>query len=165
MKITALQEYGLRCLLQLAEGQGQPVQIHTIAKMEGISPDYVGKILSRLRVRGLVKSVRGLNGGYVLYKNPQEISVGSVIQSLSEKPIQMNHLKRDLCGQFPGNRKECVHLKACNVRQLWSMVILQVYGKLNQISLASLLGPEAEVYDHLTKLIKNSGLKEEVMIS
>jgi len=160
MKITALQEYGLRCLLQLAEGQGHPVQIHAIAKMEGISPDYVGKILSRLRKTGLVKSVRGLNGGYVLSKNPEEMSVGSVIQSLSERPIQLNHLKRDLCGQFPGNRKECVHLKACNVRQIWSMVILQVYGKLNQIPLSSLLAPESEVHENLTKLVK-----EEVMAS
>ena len=147
MKITALQEYGLRCLLQLAEGRGRPVQIRAIAEMEGISPDYVGKILTRLRKTGLVKSVRGLNGGYVLSKDPAEMSVGSVIQSLSENPIQLSHLKRDLCGQFPGDRKECVHLKACNVRQIWSMVILQVYGKLNQIPLSSLLGPEAEVHD------------------
>lgn len=159
MKITALQEYGLRCLLRLAEGRDRPVQIHAIAEMEGISPDYVGKILTRLRKTGLVKSVRGLNGGYMLSKDPAEMSVGSVIQSLSENPIQLSRLKRDLCGQFPGDRKECVHLKACNVRQIWSMVILQVYGKLNQIPLSSLLGPESEVHGNLTKLI----IKEEVM--
>ena len=97
----------------------------------------------------------------MLSKDPEEMSVGSVILSLSEKPIELSHLKRDLCGQFPGDRKECVHLKACNVRQIWSMVVLQVYGKLNQISLSSLLGPEAEVHDNLTKLIK----KEEVTVS
>ncbi len=158
MKITALQEYGLRCLLQLAEDSGKPVQIRTIAEMEGLSQDYVGKILTRLRKSGLVKSVRGLKGGYVLAKKPAEISVGSAILSLSENPIQVNHLKRDLCGQFPGNRKECIHLRACNVRQVWTMVILQVYGNLNKIPLSFLTGPEGTVQNNIVKFIK----KEEV---
>ena len=161
MKITSLQEYGLRCLLQLAEGSDRPVQIRAIAEMEGLSQDYVGKILTRLRKSGLVRSVRGLNGGYMLSKKPSEIFVGSVIQTLSENPIEISHLKRDLCGQFPGNRKECIHLRACNVRQIWSMVILQVYGSLNKISLSSLLRPEAEVQQNLNKLIR----KEEVTVS
>ena len=160
MKITSLQEYGLRCLLQLAEGKGRPVQIRSISEMEGLSPDYVGKILTRLRKTGLVKSVRGLKGGYVLSKSPSEMSVGSVISSLSEHPIQLNHLKRDLCGQFPGNRKECIHLRGCNVRQIWSMIIVQVYGSLNQIPLSKLAGPEAEVQSQLMKFAK----KEEVTV-
>ncbi len=159
MKITSLQEYGMRCLLQLAEGDGKPMQIRAIAGREGLSQDYVGKILTRLRKTGLVKSVRGLNGGYVLVKSPADISVGYAIQSLSEHPIKMDHLKRDLCGQFPGNRKECIHLRGCNVRQVWTMVMLQIYKNLNQISLASLIGPEIEVQNNLIKIMK----KEEVM--
>jgi len=137
------------------------MQIRSIAEMEGLSPDYAGKILNRLRKSGLVKSVRGLNGGYVMAKKPAEVSVGAVIQALSEHPINLSHVKRDLCGQFTGNRKECVHLKACNVRQIWSMVIVQVYSKLNQIPLSSLLGPEVQVQNNLTKYL----VKEEVLAS
>ncbi len=59
------------------------MQIRSIAEMEGLSPDYAGKILNRLRKSGLVKSVRGLNGGYVMAKKPAEVSVGAVIQALS----------------------------------------------------------------------------------
>ena len=94
-------------------------------------------------------------------KKPAEVSVGAVIQALSEHPINLSHVKRDLCGQFTGNRKECVHLKACNVRQIWSMVIVQVYSKLNQIPLSSLLGPEVQVQNNLTKYL----VKEEVLAS
>ena len=160
MKITALQEYGMRCLLQLAEsGTGQPIQIRAIAAREGLSQDYVGKILTRLRRSGVVKSVRGLKGGYVLSKTPSEISVGSTLLALSEKPVQMTHLKRDLCGQFPGNRRECIHLRGCNVRQLWTMVILKVYGGLNRIPLSDLIGSEEEVFQNLSKK------EEEVAVS
>ena len=165
MKITALQEYGMRCLLQLAlGGEGKPMQIRGIAEREGLSQDYVGKILTRLRKSGLVKSVRGLNGGYVLVKKPSEISVGAAIMVLSENPIQLNHLKRDLCGQFPGNRKECVHMRGCNVRQVWSMVMVQVYGSLNRIPLSSLLGPEHEVQNNLVAFLKKSPMEEEVPV-
>lgn len=158
MKITALQEYGMRCLLQLADGTRGPVQIRTIAEREGLSQDYVGKILARLKKSGLVKSVRGLNGGYVLSKKASDISVGAAMLALSEKPIQLQHLKRDLCGQFPGNRKECVHMGGCNVRQVWSMIMVQVYGSLNQIPLSTLTGSEEQVQTHLMKFVK----KEEV---
>lgn len=155
MKITALQEYGMRCLLQLAEGgSAYPIQIRTIADKEGLSSDYVGKILTRLRKYNFVKSVRGLNGGYVLTRDPSEIFVGDAMMALSEKPIEMNHLKRDLCGQFPGNLKECVHLRACSVRQIWSLIIMQVYGTLNRLPLSFLLGTESQVQNNLLDFMK-----------
>jgi len=156
MKITALQEYGMRCLLQLAEREGtKPIQIRTIAEKEGLSADYVGKILMRLRRYGFVKSVRGLNGGYVLSRTPEKISVGEALMSLSEKPVQLKHLKRDLCAQFPGNLKECVHLRACNVRKIWSIIILQVYGNLNRIPLSTLLGDETLVQSNLSEIFSS----------
>lgn len=171
MKITSLQEYGMRCLLQLAEtGGDKPMQIRAIAEKEGLSQDYVGKILTRLRRAGFVRSLRGLNGGYIMVKKPSEVSVGNVINALSENPIQQNHLKRDLCGQFPGNRKECVHMRTCNVRQIWSMVIVQVYGSLNRIPLSSLIGSEAEVQSNLIEFMKSvpaagaKEMKEEVSV-
>ena len=144
------------------------MQIRAIAEREGLSQDYVGKILTRLRKMGLVRSVRGLNGGYVLCKNPNDLSIGTAIMALSENPIQLNHLKRDLCGQFTGNRKQCVHLRGCNVRQVWSMVMIQVYGNLNRIPLSSLIGSEVEVQNQLLNYLKRPTtpeiIKEEVPV-
>lgn len=156
MKITALQEYGVRILLRLAEEEAHfhPMRIRTIAEREALSVDYIEKILSRLRKAGLVKSARGLNGGYALVRSPQKISVGEAIMALTEKPIEINHLKRDLCGQFPGNKTQCVHLRGCTIRQLWSMVMIQVYGSLNRLSLADLLGSESEVQRRLIEFMQ-----------
>lgn len=156
MKITALQEYGLRILLQLAEGcvNGEPMRIRVIAGNEALSIDYVEKILTRLRKSGLVKSVRGLNGGYTLSRGPGKISLGEAVMALTEKPLKMDRLKKDLCGQFPGNRTSCIHLKGCTIRQVWSIVVFQLYGHLNQIYLTDLLGSESVVQSRLSGILE-----------
>ena len=158
MKITALQEYGMRILLRLAEEKAniQPMRIRSIAKKEALSVDYVEKILTRLRKVGLVKSVRGLNGGYALARDPEKISIGEAIMSLTEKQLELNHLKRDLCGQFPGNQTKCIHLRGCTIRQMWTMVMVQIYGSLNQIHLSDLLGDELSVRNRLTGFIEKN---------
>ena len=67
MRVTAMQEYGLRCMLQLATHNSDvPLAVREIAKRERLTPVYVEKILVNLRRAGLVKSVRGVNGGYAL---------------------------------------------------------------------------------------------------
>src|SRR5258708_6097943 len=117
MKITALQEYGMRCLLQLGASRTELPQTTTsIAEKEGLSRDYVEKILFQLRKAHVVRSVRGINGGYILAKNPHEISVGEVLMVLSERPIRTDHVKDDLCKQYPGKKLKCVHFSSCTIR-------------------------------------------------
>ncbi len=153
MKITALQEYGIRCLLQLAAAKDKgPQRTTTIAEKEGLSRDYVEKILFQLRKAKVVKSTRGINGGYILEKDPDKISIGEVIQVLSEKKVRMNRIKTDLCKQFPGKENQCVHLNQCAIRTLWSMIMLQVYGVLNHLPLSFLLGTEQEVQGRLMEV-------------
>ena len=146
MKITALQEYGMRCLLQLATGGlDHPQTTTSIAQREGLSRDYVEKILFQLGKANLVKSARGINGGYVLTRKPEDLSIGEVIMALSEKPIRVNRVKGDLCKQFPGKKAKCVHLSSCAIRMLWTMIVTQVYGVLNHVPLSFLMGTEEEV--------------------
>src|SRR5437879_11704598 len=77
MKITSQEEYGLRCLLRLASaGEGQSLTIPEIATAEGMSAPYVAKLLSLLRQRGLIESVRGRSGGYSLAETPADLSLG-----------------------------------------------------------------------------------------
>jgi Rrf2 family protein len=67
MQLLASEEYGLRCLLRVAHARGgEPLPIAEIARDEGISPEYAAKLLRRLRLAGLVRSVRGAEGGYLL---------------------------------------------------------------------------------------------------
>ena len=150
MKITALQEYGVRCIYQLAlQSNDHPQTTSSIAKKEGLSRDYVEKILFQLRKSDIVHSVRGIHGGYVLSRASKDISLGEIVQALSEKPVRSDHVKEDLCKQFPGKDKQCVHLGGCVIRSVWTLVITQMYEILNQFPLSFLLGSEAEVAQRL----------------
>src|SRR5262245_18829470 len=85
MKITAQEEYGLRCLLRLAQaGEGQSLTIPEIATKEGLSPPYVAKLLAVLRQAGLIESVRGRAGGYRLARVAASINLGAVLLVLGE---------------------------------------------------------------------------------
>ena len=76
MKISAQEEYGVRCLLQIGgRGLGASLTIPEISRAEGISSHYVAKLLRVLRRGGLVKSVRGQAGGYTLSRPLSEITV------------------------------------------------------------------------------------------
>ncbi len=153
----------MRCLLQLASGgSGKPQTTTSIAQKEGLSRDYVEKILFQLSKANIVKSVRGINGGYVLTKSPDDLSVGEAMMVLSERPIRMNKMKDDLCKQFPGKKTRCVHLGGCSIRLLWSLVITQLYGTLNHVPLSALLGTEVEVQNNLLDISKGKLQKVEV---
>ena len=165
MKITALQEYGIRCMVQLAseEGGSLPRTTSSIAEKEGLSRDYVEKILFQLSKVKMVESVRGMNGGYILRKNADKISVGEIVMALSEKPVRMKQVKKDLCPQFPGKKNRCVHISGCAVRLLWTMVVTQVYGVLNHLPLSALVGSEEEIQKRLSALLIKRRSGEEVL--
>ena len=71
MKLTPIEEYGLRCLMQLARhsGEAQPTNIRQISEAEGLSTAYVGKLMFLLQKAHLVQATRGVQGGYVLVCN------------------------------------------------------------------------------------------------
>ena len=105
MKISAQEEYGLRCILQLArKGADEIGTIPEIAGKEGLSVEYTGKLMMLLRHAHLVESLRGKNGGYVLGAVPEEISLGQVMRALS-KPLFLE----ETCDDYPGQVAECVH--------------------------------------------------------
>ena len=83
MHLLAQEEYGLRCLLQVARHHGsQPLTISEIAEAEGLSPEYTAKLMRALRKGGLVVSTRGAGGGYHLARPAAAITPWQVIQVL-----------------------------------------------------------------------------------
>ena len=141
MKISKQEEYGLRCILQLARVEsGRAVSVTEIAKIEGLSADYVTKLLVMLRRAGLVVSVRGMNGGYTLKRVPEEISVGEVM-----RPLGGFFYPKDMCSEYPGKLQECSHLGGCGIRPVWVTLARQIYSTLNRMTLADLLMEEKEV--------------------
>ena len=76
MRITRKIEIGLACILNIANKFPEgPIAITSIAKEEKISRDYVEQVLTRLRRANLLRSVRGLHGGYMLARNPKNITI------------------------------------------------------------------------------------------
>ena len=64
---------------------GSPAQIKDISKRQTISARYIEQIFQKLKKAGLIKSIRGRSGGYLLTKKPDEISVGDVIRAIEGK--------------------------------------------------------------------------------
>ncbi|HSI66847.1 MAG TPA: Rrf2 family transcriptional regulator [Planococcus sp. (in: firmicutes)] len=88
MKISTKGRYGLTIMIALAKQYGEgPVPLRKIATEYELSEAYLEQLVAPLRNSGLVKSVRGAHGGYMLTRSPKEISAGDVIRVL-EGPIQ-----------------------------------------------------------------------------
>src|SRR5258706_6734130 len=114
MKISAMEEYGLRCLIQVARGQKNgPLSISEVAQREGITVDYATKLLTTLRKGGFLRSVRGAQGGYFLAREPDQINLAEVMRFLGG-PI----FETTSCGDFPGTLAQCIHMADCSMRSV-----------------------------------------------
>ncbi len=141
MKLSAQEEYGLRCLLQIAQHPGpDPVQISELATGEGLSPEYVAKLVRVLRQGGLVTSTRGATGGYRLSRPASEITMQQVIEVL-DGPL----FSEAFCQVHTGQGVSCIHRPTdCSVRTLWRWVGGALQQVLEKITLADLLnGPKS----------------------
>lgn len=138
MRLFCQEEYGLRCLLQAARHRGpDPLTLNQIARAEGLSIDYAGKLMQLLRRAGLVKSLRGPGGGYRLAQPAKKISVWDVLEALGG-PI----FPGDFCSCHPGQVRNCVHSKNCALRALWQALDDVLQSFLERVSLADLVRDE-----------------------
>jgi len=83
MRITTQGSYGLVCVLRIAlQSNGQPVSIQAISKKEQLSIDYIEQLLLKLRRAGIVRSLRGRTGGYVLAKPASRLTIKDVVEAV-----------------------------------------------------------------------------------
>jgi Rrf2 family protein len=114
MRISATEEYGLRCLLLLAKhGPDKQLSIPEIAEEEGLSVAYASKLLWTLRKADLVVAVRGRGGGFSIARLPSEINLHEVILTLGGPLIDAAH-----CKKHSGVLKSCVHLGNCSLHEI-----------------------------------------------
>lgn len=88
MTITTRGRYGLKALLELAlqDAEG-PVPLRRIAATQDLPEHYLEQLMAPLRKAGLVRSVRGAQGGYLLARDPAQITVGEVLRVLDGPPV------------------------------------------------------------------------------
>ncbi len=140
MKISAQEEYGLRCLLQLAFLEdGDSLTLPQIAEREGISTANAGKLMWILNKAGFVQATRGTKGGYSLARSADEIQLNEVIKVLEEDEINSH------CESYKGVMEKCVHKGDCGIRPVIVGLHEIVQNALSQITLAQLVGSEANV--------------------
>ena len=135
MKISTIEEYGLRCLLRIGrEGERGSLTIPQISAAEKLTNHNVAKLLRILRRGGYVKSIRGHAGGYVLAKSPGEIVIGDVLALLGGRLFAI-----DFCDRYAGVEKVCTNSVDCSVRTLWSQLQHAVDSVVNETTLEDLL--------------------------
>jgi len=133
-KISTKSQYGLRAMTYLARCKKEICPLKDISKGEGISFDYLEKIISKLEKSGLVKAKKGAQGGYYLSKKPSRIKVGEIIYSLEGdkqlvKCISQGKSKKIICSRERG----------CCARSLWKKIHDSLDKTLNSITLLDLI--------------------------
>lgn len=138
MRLTAQEEYGLRCLLRV--GRGGTVTIGELSRAEGITEPNVAKMMRLLRRAGFVQSTRGQAGGYKLARPAREILLSEVVSALGGRLYEPS-----FCDDHTGVEQLCTHMTDCSIRSVWRLVQRAVDDVLARITLKDLLVSEQEM--------------------
>jgi Rrf2 family protein len=136
MRITTTSRYGVRALFDVAyHGGGQPTQIKDISRRQRISQRYLEQIFNKLLKAGLLKSRRGPRGGYMLSRDPAEITVGDIISAAQGPIVPVRCLAE---GARDSRRKDCDILDACITRHVWKETQKMLVDYYQSVSIADL---------------------------
>jgi Rrf2 family protein len=114
------------------------MSITDIAQLEHVPKHYAQQILMRLRRAGLVKSLRGTEGGFALAHPAEEISIAQVVRILEGVPFQ------DTCDHF-NKKTDCGHTAGCSIRPIWQVISSRLWESLDRINLLQLVEDEKTV--------------------
>lgn len=131
LKLSTKGKYGLKAMFELAlSSNGEPVSLKYIARKQGISDQYLEQIFSILKKAGLVKSVRGAQGGYYISKKTSEITVADVLRVLEgDMAFTECLLDKDLCENFD----------SCATKYVWARIKESIEEVTSSISLQDMI--------------------------
>ena len=132
MKVSTKGRYGLRAMIDLAahQGNGKPVFLSDIAKRQDISEKYLEHIFSALRTTGLIVTVRGRKGGFLLNKPASEITASDIVIALEGPSVLVD------CVTKP---KTCDKSDSCATRDIWSLLGNKIDEVLSGFTLEQLV--------------------------
>jgi Rrf2 family protein len=137
LRLSTKGQYGVRAMFEIARGwPDQPITIKEIAQRQHVSVAYLEQILGKLRRAGIVRSVKGPGGGYLLARQPQKISIAEILSEL-EGPIAIT--------SCVDPREGCVRADHCVTRLLWKELGSQIEGFLNTVTLANLIASDFKI--------------------
>jgi len=132
MKFSTRARYGLRMMIELTRLLDKEPVVHLgrVAKITGLSENYLAQLAISLKNSGLLRGIPGKKGGYQLSRPADEIKVGEIIQALS------GTLTITDCVEHP---EICHNSGGCEARAIWALVSISVMDTLNEYSLEDLL--------------------------
>ncbi len=139
MKLSTKGRYGLRAMIDLARySEEEPVSISSIAARQDISERYLEQLVGMLKKAGLVRSIRGAAGGYVLARGTGEISVGDVLRALegSLEPVR--------CAAFY-SEEGCTAADGCVTKYVWQRINESINDTVDHMMLDELVQESRKV--------------------
>lgn len=153
MKLSSKGRYGMKAIIDLADyGETQPVSISDIAVRQNVSAAYLEQLLPKLRRAGLIKSERGVQGGYQLAKPADQISVGDILIALDENLSLVECLDEDeetealpkTSSAKDCATKTCASKDVCVAKMVWKRINDSIYDAVNSIMLDELVRTSRE---------------------
>lgn len=137
MKLSTKGRYGMRFMFELALGyeKKQPILLREIAENQGISLKYLEQIVMLLRNSGLIRSIRGAKGGYILAKSPDKIKLSEVFVALEGSMDIVD------CIKYP---ESCNKADDCITRDIWESISEKIKEFLSSITLEDLRNKRKE---------------------
>ena len=134
MKLSTRGRYGLKAMFDLALNYGDgPISLTSIAERQAISVNYLEQLISPLKKAMLVESVRGAQGGYMLAKNPDLITVGVILTTL-EGPLAPTD-----CVVVDGDDEMCDHSSYCVTKVIYEKIYESISNVVNSITLQHMI--------------------------
>jgi len=133
VKLSTKGRYGVKAMVDLAiRYGGDPSSIKSISERQHISEYYLEQLFSPLRKADLIKSLRGAQGGYILSRNPKEITVAEIMGVL-EGPIEISDC-------IDGEKENsCSNIECCATRILWSRIKESIDSVMNSTTLQDMV--------------------------
>jgi Rrf2 family transcriptional regulator, cysteine metabolism repressor len=142
MMFSTKAEYGVRVMVELARRAGEegsdPVSLAEIAAHDGLPLAYLEHLVARLRKAGLVDSRRGSRGGYLLARQPGEITMAEVVEALEGSIAPIECISESSDGSIVCSRESSLD-HVCPTKLLWTRVRLSIVSTLRETTLADLL--------------------------
>jgi Rrf2 family protein len=144
MMFSTRAEYGVRVMVDLARrGGAEPVPLAEIADCEGLPLAYLEHLVARLRRAGLIESRRGAHGGYLLAREPAQITMAEVVEALEGRIAPIECISSQPDGTIRCSREfDPAHV--CTTKVLWTRVRAAIVQTLQQTSLADLIPATTE---------------------